>query len=246
MQPFDLARGSFVRGLAWLNDRSILFNRSAGLANAQIWRFSYPEGTATRLTSDINQYWGVSVTADRNQQVTARLDDRTTIWVGDKDARTGKDVVPPSMMAWSVRWSGNRLLFDDSGIDSGLSTVLPGESSRTKVIPGSNNGFGTADGRTLVFGLIDKPGIWRSDADGRNLVKLTDRTSDPISITPDGQHVIYSDVARIRALWSVPAERRARFPGVRPSSGGHRIRFSRQSAHHVRHARTRSASTDRL
>jgi len=204
MQAFDLARGSFVRGLAWLNDRSILFNRAVGLANTQIWRFSYPEGTAARLTSDINQYVGVSVTGDRDQQVTTRLDSRTTIWLGDKDARTGKDVVPPSMVAWSVRWSGNRLLFDDGGIDSGLSTVLPGESTRTKVIPGSTNGFGTADGRTLVFSLIDKPGIWRSDADGRNLVKLTDRTSDPITITPDGQHVIYSDVARVRALWSVP------------------------------------------
>ena len=204
MQAFDLARGSWVRGLAWLNDRSLLFNRGVGLANAQIWRFSYPEGTATRLTSDINQYFGVSVTADRNQQVTARLDDRTTIWVGDKDARTGKDVVPPSMVAWTVRWSGNRLLFDDWGTDSGLSTVLPGEPTRTKVIPGGTNGYGTADGRSLVFSLIDKPGIWRSDADGRNLVKLTDRTSDPIAITPDGQHVIYSDVARVRALWSVP------------------------------------------
>jgi Tol biopolymer transport system component len=204
MQAIDLDRGDNVYGMAWLDQSSLVMNRTVGVANPQLWRFSYPSGRTSRITNDVNSYVGISATADRRQIVTVRLDQQTSIWVSDANGQNAKETVPVSSLPFSARWLGDRLLVQQGGNDAGISVLKPGEPRSTRLIAGGFGPLGTADGRTLVFGLIDKPGIWRSDAEGRNLVKLTDAADRPDAVTPDGLNVVFSAATGARALWMVP------------------------------------------
>jgi hypothetical protein len=47
---------------------------------------SYPQGEASRLTNDLTQYLGTSLSADRNLLVTARSDISFSIWTSDASA----------------------------------------------------------------------------------------------------------------------------------------------------------------
>ena len=208
MQAIDLDRGDNVFGMAWLDQSSLVMNRSIGTAKPQLWRLSYPGARTSRITNDVNSYLGISATADRRQIVTVRSDTQTSIWTSDANGQDAKETVPVSSLAsslgFSTRWLGDRLVLQNAGNDAGVSVITPGESRPTRLIAGGFGPLGTADGRTLVFGLIDKPGIWRSDADGRNLVKLTDVADRPLAVTPDGLHVVFSAATGARELWIVP------------------------------------------
>jgi Tol biopolymer transport system component len=232
MSAIDLDRGSDVGGLAWLDQTALVLNRGVGFNGAQLWRLSFPDGRVARITNDINWYDGASLAADRRQLVTARTDYQATIWVGDEDGQIGKDVVPSSMVPYRVRWSGDRLLFQHGGTEPGVSTITPGEPRASKLVPGAFDPHGAPDGRTFVFGLMHKPGIWRSDAEGRDLVKLTDVADNPIAVTSDDQNVIFRSASGARALWSVPlaggtATQLSELPGgsTALSPDGHRVMF---------------------
>jgi dipeptidyl aminopeptidase/acylaminoacyl peptidase len=91
------ALGGEPQGLAWLDSESLVANHSAqGGAPEQLWRLSSRDGRLSRLTNDLNSYFGVSVTPDRTNLVTMRSETRASIWVGDGAAADGTDVVAPA------------------------------------------------------------------------------------------------------------------------------------------------------
>ena len=203
MQAIDLERGSEVFGIAWLDQSSLVLNRAVGLGNPQLWRFSYPGGRTSRITNDVNSYIGVSVTSDRRQIATVRSEQQTTVLLSDTNGQNAKEM-PVSPLALSSRWLGDRLLVEHGGNDAGVSVIKPGEQSSSRLVVGGFGPVGSADGRTLAFGLIDKPGIWKSDAEGRNVVKLTDVADRPLAMSPDGLNVVFSAATGARELWIVP------------------------------------------
>ena len=64
-QPYRLAPDAFVISRAPETGAPI-----------QLWRLSFPGGQLSRLTNDLSDYVGVSMTADRNSLVTMRSDTR--------------------------------------------------------------------------------------------------------------------------------------------------------------------------
>ena len=98
-----------VSTLAWLDDASLVLSRRAEQSAAlQLWRLSYPEGKLSRLTNDLNSYAGVSVTGDRGSLVTAQRVTRIGIWVGDRLATQGAEVVQPRAWKQGRRRVGGR------------------------------------------------------------------------------------------------------------------------------------------
>jgi serine/threonine protein kinase len=94
--PLPLSSVAPGTGLAWLDPGSLVVSRAAEAgAPTQLWRLSYPEGQLSRLTNDLSDYVGVSLTADRDSFVTKRSDTRVSVWVGDGSGTIGADVVPP-------------------------------------------------------------------------------------------------------------------------------------------------------
>lgn len=84
-----------VGRLAWLSDDSLVVAASERLGANQLWRVSYPDGAATRITNDeARNYLGVSVTAN-GDVVSVERDPQASIRVAEEgDARRIRQVTP--------------------------------------------------------------------------------------------------------------------------------------------------------
>ena len=204
-----------ANGSAWLDDGSVVLNGSTegGVAN-QLWRLSYPGGQLSRLTNDLIDYIGVSLTVDRRSLVTARSDARATIWVGDADANRGGDAVPSSPVRTrrvTLAWAGDRLLY--TGAASGRFSVMgvsPTGGIPQELVPQALYPAATSDGRTIVFTSTEdsRAGIWKIDADGRNAIRLVSGADSFVPIvTPDNRHVVFSSLRSGKQTpWIVPLD----------------------------------------
>jgi serine/threonine protein kinase len=200
------------QGLAWVDAATLVVSVSvAEGAPVQLWRLSYPEGKLTRLTNDLNDYVGVSVSGDGDQLVTAQRKKRARLWIGNADGKVGAEVVgsfPSDRKLPTIAWSGDQILYTstDGGRQS-IMSVVPAGGVPQEVVVGTTPS-GTSDGRTIVFAALGADGrneIWRADADGRGRVRLAFGTA-PL-VTPDGRWVIfYSSESAVRAPWIVPID----------------------------------------
>jgi serine/threonine protein kinase len=206
--PVQLSFSGF--GPAWLDPGTLVVSGAAenGAPN-QLWRFSYPGGQLSRLTNDLSNYSGVSLTADRGSLVTGRSDVRTGVWVGDGAARSGSEVVPlaPGPGLSSVAWSGERLLHvtlanGHTSIAASTGGAMSGEVVTSGQLPAP-----TADGLTIVFVSVERgerSGLWKVDADGRHAVQLVPGHAAWPVVTPDDRRVIFvSNRGGTQSLWSV-------------------------------------------
>ncbi len=200
-------------GVTFLDATSILLSQPAEIGSpVQLWRMSYPDGAVSRLTNDVNSYLGAGLDADRNSLVTSRSEMRAAIWVGDGAARSGAEVVPPTLVAGpfvTVAWAGERLLYDTiTNGQPSIVSIVPGVGTPVEVASNANGAVATSDGKTIVF---MKPGaeasIWRVEADGRQPVELVSESALIPVISRDDRHVIYlSGRGGSQALWMVPIE----------------------------------------
>jgi serine/threonine protein kinase/Tol biopolymer transport system component len=199
-------------GLAWVDSSTLVVSvsREDG-APVQLWRLSYPEGTLTRLTNDLNEYVGVSVTADGDQLVTVQRERRARLWVGDADGKSGAEVVgpfPQNEALSTIAWSGDRILYTNTARGRrSIMSVVPGGVPQ-ELVTGGRAVSATPDGRTIVFQSLADDGrneIWKADADGRGRMKLVDGNTPVVS--PDGRWVIfYSSRSGVQTPWIVPVE----------------------------------------
>jgi eukaryotic-like serine/threonine-protein kinase len=204
-----------VRGLAWLSGDALIIARAAGAGvPRQFWRLTYPDGQLTRLTSDVSDYEGLSVTADRTSLVTARSETRVGIWTTDSTGTPLQEVVPPAPFSGvssgaSVAWAGDRLLYTTTATGTAAVARVPSTGGTPEeILPGSFLAAASADGRTIVFNRADdsgRVGLWRSDSDGRQPALLLDNGCLWPRITPDGRYVVcLSSRTGLQSPWRVP------------------------------------------
>ncbi|MBA3256764.1 MAG: hypothetical protein H0T64_08970 [Pyrinomonadaceae bacterium] len=87
---------TFMGQLAWIVDGSALIlgaseQESGSFDAQQLWYVSYPEGEARRVTNDLNNYTGVSLTSDSNRLVTVQSETSANVWIvpnGDANRAT--------------------------------------------------------------------------------------------------------------------------------------------------------------
>jgi serine/threonine protein kinase len=213
-QVVPLPRGvGSPQGLAWLDGGSVALSGSPAVGLAvQLFRMSYPGGRLSRLTNDLSEYTGISVTADRDGLVTSRRETRVGIWVGDGTGQNGTEVVPPAPFAglgMTVAWAGDRLLYMTRGGGRiSVASVGPGRGELPQEII-QNGGVPVArsDGRKVIYVSTepgDRAGLWKVDADGRQPVHLV--TGDAILpvVTADDQSVIFlSSRNGVQSPWIV-------------------------------------------
>jgi serine/threonine protein kinase len=206
--------------IAWLPDKSglLVLGVEKGSVNyiGQIWRFSYPEGEARRITTDFNNYASMSQPSESNALVTVQSNTISNIWVapnGDAGRAVqiksgGNNLEGIEGIAWTP---DGRIVYDSlasgalgiwimnaDGTGQKQLTVDAGVNFRAKVTP---------DGRYIVFASIrnDQANIWRMNLDGSNPKQLTNGNSDwDPAITPDSRWVIYSaQRSGMPYLWKV-------------------------------------------
>jgi serine/threonine protein kinase len=213
-----VSNNTVFSGLGWLDDGTLVLDKPAEAgAPVQLWRLSFPNGQIARLTNDINMYAGVSLTADRNSLVTARLDTRVGIWVGDDAGGHSAEVLSfpvagPAGVA-TIAWAADRVLHPNTRGGRGvITTELPEQGASEDVVTaGGYQPAATTDGHIVVFtklGTGDEAGsLWRVDADGSHAARLAPRGSSSPQVTPDDLQVFFlSGQNGIVSPWRVPLE----------------------------------------
>jgi serine/threonine protein kinase/Tol biopolymer transport system component len=235
-RPITTEKWLGVGQLAWLADGSGLVINAADQDSRlqQLWHLSYPDGTARRLTNDLNNYAGISLASETGDVVTVRYDQSTNIWIAPvasgaaqlraaaaprlsmidtKQARQitsgaakfyGGTWTPDGHIVYSSDASGNRDLWIMDA-DGGNQKQLTSDAG-TNLSP-----VVSPDGRYIVF-VSDrkdaKHNIWRIDMDGGNPKQLTDGNYDRNpAFSPDGRFVVYTSMGVSQPnLWRVAVE----------------------------------------
>jgi Tol biopolymer transport system component len=197
-----------VNQLAWLPDSSGLVATGAepaSLTTAQLWVVTMPGGDTRRMTNDLNNYEGASLTGDASRLVTVQRETEARIWVGP--ARGSKGATPFARSASrddgttepGIVWTAdNRVVFTSlqaPNVELWISD--PDGSNAHSLTPGfhiSVNPAISPDGRTVFFtsDKDDAISIWRVDIDGGNLRRVTPGKFENLpAVSPDGRWLLY-------------------------------------------------------
>jgi serine/threonine protein kinase/Tol biopolymer transport system component len=194
----------------------------------QLWHLSHPDGTARRLTNDLNNYAGISLATETGDLVTIRYDQSSNMWVTpiapetpSRSLRNGPMIdtsrarqitsggvkyyggawTPDGRIVYASDASGNRDLWimDQDGGNQKQITSESGDNVQPTVSP---------DGRYIVF-VSDRKDVrhnlWRIDIDGGNARQLTNGNFDRNpAFSPDGRWIIYASMGASHPnLWKV-------------------------------------------
>jgi Tol biopolymer transport system component len=209
LRPIGRQRWRNVGDLEWLPDgRGFVMSAADPTATGpQLWQVDYPSGEARRITNDLNNYIGVSLSSDARTMVTVQAENTSNLWVmpGDDLAR-GKQLTTGrgrgdglNGLAWSP---DGRLIFGSiaSGrpeiwtmdADGGNARQLSNDESPS-VAPSPS-----PDGRYIVFQKLKSEGvyIWRMAADGSDAKALTTGGAEfqPV-VSADGRTVYFNSPA---------------------------------------------------
>jgi eukaryotic-like serine/threonine-protein kinase len=212
--------------VAWTPDGSaVIFAASADQStfNAQLWELSYPSGDARRVTNDLNNYLGATITADGTTLATVQRTYSGNLWasnlggaapfsvprqvssgIGRADGLAGVAWPTPDLILYAYYTSGVIKLAEASPDGSNLRDLPFGSS-----VPLSPSACG--DGKHFVMGLTrgdQGMSIWRADLDGSNLKQLSHGPADILpTCSPDGKAAVFSDISNNRfALMKVSTE----------------------------------------
>jgi serine/threonine protein kinase len=198
----------------WLDNTSLLWSRPARMgAPSQLWLLSYPDGRLRRLTNDVSNYQGVSLTANRDSFVTARAESSAAVWIADRMGTNPREVLPnvnpPAMSGLDVGWAKDRLLYPARTDDTrSIYAFSPERGTSEEISSGVCCSDATSDGRTIVYLSWGEPRtlatIWKAESDGRRAVQIGPGTTW-VRVTPDDRNVMYMR-ANSGELWSVPLE----------------------------------------
>jgi len=224
-----------IGGIAWLSDGSGLIITAAahGSALAQLWQVAYPGGEARRITNDLSNYRGVSLTADSGMLVTVQAERLSGIWVMPTGATSRAQPITSAIrqdggvpgMSWTP--DGKIVYGSRAGGNSDLWIMEPDGTRPKQLTVDAQNNFRpavTPDGRSLVF-VSDRTGVphlWRMDLDGGHLKQLTNGDGEDFpDCSPDSQWVVYSSLAHL-TLWKVSMQ------------GGVPVQLTNKNAYHPR------------
>ena len=206
-------RWNLVRQAVWFNADTILTTAAERAGEAfSIWQLSYPSGTVTKLTNDLNSYPTISLTSDSGSIAAVMTELNNNIWVmpAFEVARATQVTQGRNMVGNPVFTPDGKLVYplkQPVGGDLYLLDLANGTRKQLTANAGENVVPSVAaDGRYIVF-MSDRTGafhIWRMDIDGGNLKQLTDHHDEEVpDISPDSKWVAYEMYLNKSTIWKV-------------------------------------------
>jgi Tol biopolymer transport system component/DNA-binding winged helix-turn-helix (wHTH) protein len=221
-----------VKSVAWMRDGSgMLATIHEQISSpAQVWHISYPGGVARKVTNDLNQYSGLSLTADSRAIVTVQTSTVSGLWVAPTAESPSWSTDPIGFLGHSkfkqiasevgnipdFAWMPDgRLVYVSLASGTGNLWEMRPDGSNPKQLTTdaqAKEGISVSlDGRYIVFasGRSGDYNIWRADADGSNLKQLTDGKGDLFPhFSPDNRWVVFQRGAGLvtPTLWKVPVD----------------------------------------
>jgi Tol biopolymer transport system component len=207
-----------VGHMAWLRDGSgLIFTAREGVASpSQIWYISYPGGEAHRITNDLNDYLGMSLTADSSALATVQSEQVSNIWIAPNDnARRASQLTHSKFDGLeSISWTPDGKIVYDSAASGNLDLWMietngTGQKQLTADVGNNGHPSVSSDGRYIVF-ISDRTGtdhVWRIDIEGSNPRQLTNGIGElNPHCSPTGQWVVYNSRASNASLFKVPID----------------------------------------
>jgi Tol biopolymer transport system component len=207
--------------IAVLRDGSgLLLNAIDGVSNlSQIVHVSLQNGAETRITNDLNTYFGLTISDDASRVITVQRSFFKDVWVGSgQDISTYRKVTSEPTANLRVNWTPDgRLVYD--AVDNNRPHIRIMNADGTGVqqlTPDDTSDFEprvTPDGRFIVFTSMrsGERKVWRMGIDGGRPEMLNpgDGTGGAPFISPDGENVYF--------VWTKSDTRSL---GVVPTRGG--------------------------
>ena len=228
-KPLTSEGWAFVGQVEWLNDGSGLVlaaseQASANSDSSQVWLLSRLGGEVRRITNDLNNYSGVSLTADSGRLVAVQSETFSNLWtipnadasrstpvnqgIGKREGKEGAVWAPNGKIVYVSKASGNNDIWIMNADGSGQSQLTSGGGA-------NSNPSISPDGRFIVF-TSTRDGaahIWRMDIDGANPKQLTSGSGENnAQFLSDGKWVVYTLFAGKPTLWRVSVEGGAPLP----------------------------------
>ena len=237
--PLGSREWNYVGQISWLpGGGSIVFAAPPDRTsfNSQLWEVGYPGGEARRITNDLTNYVGTSVTADGLALATVKSAYSGSLWIanlGSSAAFTAPRQVTPGISRADglkgIAWPTQDLIvytYFASGTLK-LASVSPDGSNFREIATSGGTPFYPAacgDGKRVVYSLFGSGGgisIWRANLDGSDSKQLTSGAIDlwP-NCSPDGKTVVYSDASA-----SLPTLKRIGIDGGAPVTLSNEVLF---------------------
>ena len=202
---------STIGRVLWLPDGSGFLAVIRDLAQGQggqLWYISYPRGETKRVTNDLTDYAldALDLTRDGKSLVTVENTISSNLWVvPGGDAAQAKQITSGRTAVQDVSaGAGQTIVFIQKG---DLYSIRSDGSALTLLTPDmhrNQRASACRDGRHIAFeSMVDgQSNVWRIDADGSNLIKLTDSGTAGFPLcSQDSQWVQYNDNFK---NWRIP------------------------------------------
>ncbi|HYH85966.1 MAG TPA: protein kinase, partial [Pyrinomonadaceae bacterium] len=224
VRKVSTARWRLMANVAWLADSTGLVVAARDRASLpstpmQLWYVAYPSGEAERITNDLNNFVGVSLTADARTLLAKQGRDTSNLWIAPAgDSSRARQLTNGGGNGFgNVSWlADGRLVYDSDASGNVDVWVMSADGTGARQLTQDQNTdtspVATPDGRYIVFKSNRAVGwgIWRMNPDGGNakeLVSNVDQTPS-LQVSPDSQWVYYvsRDEEGRGALWRVSVE----------------------------------------
>jgi eukaryotic-like serine/threonine-protein kinase len=213
-----------IGGLSWLEDSSGIVlcavDQTPGSRRLQIWQLSYPDGKARRITNDLNNYSGVSLSADSSTLVTVKSDAVANLWlVPGGDAGRAHQITSGSGRYDQLSFvPDGRLIYLTDASGTGDIWIMDADGKNPKQLT-SDAGVNvfpavSPDGRYIVFdsnrtGDAATFNVWRMGIDGSNAKQITQGEGEYFpTCSADGKWIVYTPFNGNSkfSLWKIPID----------------------------------------
>jgi serine/threonine protein kinase/dipeptidyl aminopeptidase/acylaminoacyl peptidase len=201
-----------VLDLKWLPDARgllLLYEGKSG-RRRQIGLLSYPSGQFRAITNDTNSYFDISLSADGRMLTTVQVEKSSEVDIFTGSGGGTATVVPRISKRTAINnvaWTRDREILLSE--DNRLVRMASDGSSAAVLLNDPSAWIGDiescADSSIMVswsyHGGANSENVWRADADGGNLVRLSNGKQDVSPLcSPDGKWVYFTDAADFRVM----------------------------------------------
>ncbi len=193
-----------IDNVVWLPDGAgvLITGVDAATARGQVWLQPYPDGAPVRVTNELNEYTGMSLTGDGNAIAAVQISGRSDLMIADPaDTAGGKlfaSIGNHDPLGVSTSRSG-LVAYSFQSNNTFEVAVVDGPGADPRVLTNDGRSFDpsvTADGKTIAFSSQragNVPHIFVTDADGARLRQLTNGAGEFLpTISPDGRVIVYA------------------------------------------------------
>jgi Tol biopolymer transport system component/tetratricopeptide (TPR) repeat protein len=212
-------RWQWVQHISWSGGTSglLVVGQEYESSFQQIWYLSYPDGEATRIGNDLDDYSGASVTAIPSKLVSVQLQRLSDVYIlRPNDPARSVQITPGSGRYFDLAWTPDgRLLYASDATGSADIWIMNANGRGQRQLTfGTGRSYAPAsspDGKVIAF-HSNRNGnwnIWRVTSDATDPKQLTTGTRDSNwpEFTPDGNFVVYhhTNVNGGWNIWKTPA-----------------------------------------